>query len=213
MAFEANYFAANYRDYGAQNPPRKLACYRGLVLRHADASLPRRVHDIGCALGLFLGAMPDDWELYGSDVSEFAVARARERVPRGAFQVASAVDAPWPEAFAAVTAFDVIEHIPDIDRVAEAVWSQLLPGGVFVFVVPVYDGLSGPIIRRLDHDVTHVNKWPRRQWLEWAAGRFEVIEWIGLARYLVAGRIYPHLSTRRWRGHTPAIGVVARRRA
>jgi len=210
--FDADYYQRVYPDYAAQNPPRKLAFYASLVNRHLPASAPRRLHDVGCAFGGFLTALGPEWELYGSDLSEFALARARERLPQATFAVAGAGDAPFDQPFGAVTAFDVIEHVPDLDAVAQAVTRQLVPGGVLVFVVPVYDGLSGPLIRCLDKDVTHVHRWPRARWLTWAAEHFEVVEWAGILRYLVPGvKRYLHVPTHAGRGHTPAIAVVCRR--
>ena len=112
-----------------------------------------------------------------------------------------------------VTAFDTIEHVPDLTAVAAAVRQQLPPKGLFLFVVPVYDGLSGPAIKLLDKDPTHVHKWPRQKWLDWIGGEgFDVREWTGILRYLLPGGYYLHAPTGTFRGHTPAILVAARRR-
>jgi hypothetical protein len=81
-----------------------------------------------------------------------------------------------------------------------------------VFVVPVYDGLSGPIIRRLDRDPTHVHKWPRDRWLDWAASHFEVVDWTGILRWLTPLGYYLHVVTRLGKRHTPAILVTCRKR-
>lgn len=216
--FEADYFAANYRNYAAQNPAWKLRFYRSVIERLAPPPAPgggeRRLLDVGCGLGRFLAdaAGHTPFALAGTDLSRHAVEHNRRRWPEIDFRVASAVDRPFPEAsLDVVTAFDVIEHVPDLAGVAGAVGSMLRPGGLFVFVVPVYDGLSGPVIRLLDKDPTHVHKNPRRFWLEWAAERFAVLEWWGMLRYLLPGGLYLHLPTRRGRNHTPAILVAARR--
>jgi hypothetical protein len=76
--------------------------------------------------------------------------------------------------------------------------------------VPVYDGLSGPIIRRLDHDVTHLQKHGRDFWLRLVSRRFHVVAWQGLVRYLLPGGVYLNWPTTVFRRHTPAIAVVAR---
>ncbi|MBM4042515.1 MAG: class I SAM-dependent methyltransferase, partial [Planctomycetes bacterium] len=181
--------------------------------RHLAPGLPRRIHDLGCGFGDFLATLDPSWEICGSDVSEFAIAQAVRRHPRGAFKVASATDrAVFPGPFGVVTAFDVLEHVVDLDAVAASVNEQLAPGGAFLFVVPVYDGLSGPIIRALDRDPTHVHKWPRRRWLDWAAAHFQVVEWLGAVRYLFPLLGYFHVTTRLFRRHTPAILVACRKR-
>ena len=160
-AFDEQYFKTYYRDYIAQNPPRRLRFYAQTIERHRRPDAPRRIHDIGCAFGRFLGSLDPAWQIFGTDVSEFAVARAAQENPRGAFKVAPAeARKVFDEPFGVVTAFDVIEHLPDPDAVARAVIEELVDGGCFVFVVPVYDGLSGPVIRLLDRDPTHLHKWP-----------------------------------------------------
>ncbi len=207
--FDSEYYRAAYRDYARQNPPRKLRFYARMAERHLAPGLPRRIHDIGCGFGDFLGTLDPSWEVCGSDVSEFAIAQAASRHPRGAFKVASATDrGVFPGAFGVVTAFDVLEHVADLEAVAASVGEQLVPGGAFLFLVPVYDGLSSPIIRALDRDATHVHKWPRRRWLDWAAAHWQVVEWLGAIRYLFPCLGYLHWITRRLRRHAPAIFVA-----
>jgi len=211
--FGQDYYARNYRDYEAQNPARKLRYYARVIERHRDPLAPKRIHDVGCAFGRFLATLPADWQLCGSDPSEHAIARAAQVVPRAAFRMASAAQpCPFEGKFGVVCAFDTLEHVEDLDAAGAAVHDQLVAGGLFVFVVPVYDGLSGPLIRWLDRDPTHVHKLPRRRWLEWAARGFEVVAWWGVLRYLLPGRHYAHVPTKLLRHHTPAIITVCRRR-
>jgi SAM-dependent methyltransferase len=210
--FDERYFKTYYRDYVAQNPARRLRFYAQMIERHLAPGVPRRIHDIGCAFGRFLGSLDHGWQIFGTDVSEFAVAHAAQDNPRGVFKVAPA-DARkvFGEPFGVVTAFDVMEHLPDPDAVAQSVVEELADRGCFIFVVPVYDGLSGPIIRLLDRDPTHLHKWPRRRWLDWAESHFALVGWQGIFRYLLPGGYYLHLASRALRRHTPAIIVVARK--
>ena len=60
---------------------------------------------------------------------------------------------------------------------ASHVRSLLRPGGLFVFVVPTYDGPLGPIVHLLDRDPTHIHRTNRKFWLDWAARHFDVQEW------------------------------------
>lgn len=212
--FGPDYYRTYYREYARQNPSRKLRFYARTVERHLAPGAPRRIHDLGCGFGDFLATLDDSWEICGSDVSDYAIAQAAERHPRGAFKVASAADrAVFPGTFGVVTAFDVLEHVADLDAVAASVNEQLVANGCFLFAVPVYDGLSGPIIRALDRDPTHVHKWPRRRWLGWAATHFQVLDWLGAVRYLFPLVGYLHVATRLLRRHAPAILVACRKRA
>jgi SAM-dependent methyltransferase len=212
--FEAAYFADNYRDYAAQNPPAKLRFYERTIARFAPARRPLELLDVGCGLGRFLAHMAaaGGYQLHGTDLSRFAVAENARHFPEIDFRCAAATDRPFPDAsLDVITAFDVIEHVPPLAAVGEAVAAMLRPGGLFVFVVPVYDGLSGPLIRHLDHDPTHVHKREREFWLRFAGERFTVLGWWGMLRYLLPGRFYLHLPTRLFRRHTPAILVAAQK--
>ncbi|HKQ60819.1 MAG TPA: methyltransferase domain-containing protein [Candidatus Polarisedimenticolaceae bacterium] len=213
MSFERAYFETYYADYAKQNPPRKLAFYRSWAESLVGAAERPRVLDVGCAFGSFLGALDPRWELHGIDVSEYAIGLARERVPRARLAVAGAGAIPFPAPFDLITAFDVIEHVPDLPAVREGIRARLGPRGHLLFVVPVYDGITGPVIRRLDRDPTHVHRRSRRFWLEWAGAAFDLVRWAGIYRYLLPGGYYWHRPTRRLRGATPAIIVAARARA
>jgi SAM-dependent methyltransferase len=212
-AFERDYFEKTYRDYARQNPRRKLRFYRRLVERVAPRDRTPRVLDIGCALGAFLSELNPAWARHGVDVSAFATERARRALPGVAIAQAGITDIPFGEPFDVVTAFDVIEHVPSLEEVGASVERALARDGHFVFVVPVYDGPTGPIVHLLDRDETHVHKRSREFWLRWARERFTVVDWLGLCRYLLPGGYYVHWTTRLWRRFTPAIAVVARRQS
>ena len=211
--FGPAYFEQQYRNYRRQNPTRKLGFYRGLV-ETAAAGRPRpRILDIGCAFGFFLSMLGDRWDRFGIDASEYAIGEARRRTPDAAFAVAGAGDFPFRRRFDVITAFDVLEHIPDLETVLCRVSESLAPGGAFIFVVPVYDGPTGPIIRALDKDPTHVHKQSRDFWLSFISDRFCLTDWWGIYRYLIAGTFYVHVVTRVLRRCTPAIACFTRLRS
>ena len=207
------YYRQNYRSYERQNPPYKLAYYQSQIERHRDQAQPRCIYDIGCGPGNFLASLGGEWEVFGSDVNSFAMARAGSRIAAGRFALgAGAVTQLFDRRFPVITAFDVLEHVPEIELAGATIGEQLAPGGLFLFVVPVYDGLSGPVISWLDRDPTHVHKRERAFWLDWASRYFEVLSWEGILRYLLPGEHYLHIVTSAARRHTPAICVACRAR-
>ncbi len=210
--FEREYFETHYRNYARQNPPRKLSFYRYLAERAAPAARPPRILDIGCAFGAFLSALNPEWQRFGADVSRFAIDQARLAVPGATFACAGVGEIPFQEPFDIITAFDVIEHVPSLDLVASAIHSRLRAAGHLLFVVPVYDGPTGPIIRLLDKDETHIHKRSRCFWLRWTEENFVLLDWWGMVRYLLPGGFYLHYTTRALRRFTPAIAVMARRK-
>ncbi len=210
--FGEDYFGQYYADYERQNPPGKMKFYRCLAEQCVGNAPRARLLDVGCAFGKFLAAANPSWERFGSDVSEFAIARAQASFPDIAFCVSSATELPFEGLFDVITAFDTIEHVSALDQVANAVRGKLQARGHFIFVVPVYDGLTGPFIRLLDKDPTHVHKCSRDFWLQWTESNFQLLEWWGIFRYLFPGGYYLHAPTRLLRQHTPAIAVTAQKK-
>jgi SAM-dependent methyltransferase len=170
-----------------------------------------RILDIGCAFGLFLRHLGHRWDRTGVDASEYAINRARTEIAGVRFAVSRSGRFPVQGPFDVITAFDVLEHIEDLPPVLEWVASNLSPGGEFIFVVPVYDGPTGPLIRMLDRDATHVHKAGRRFWMDAISRHLRVVDWWGIYRYLVAGKFYVHAPGKLWRWVSPAIACRARR--
>ncbi|MGH8545241.1 MAG: class I SAM-dependent methyltransferase [Gammaproteobacteria bacterium] len=206
------YFDVVYRDYERQNPAKKLDHYIDALISFSP-SKETRLLDIGCGLGAFLWRAHQrrpDWKLVGTDIDEEGVSARRVRVPSARVVRAAASSQPFPcQSFNVVTAWDVLEHVQDLEAARTTIRNLLTPGGVVAFVVPVYDGPVGPLVRLLDKDPTHVHKRSRRFWLEWAAEEFEVTAWHGIFRYLV-GRHHIHWTTHRLRTLSPAILVFCR---
>ena len=169
--------------------------------------------DLGCAFGFFLDSLGPGYVRTGLDMSREAVALAATRMPDARLAVADCSRAPFSAQFDGIVAFDVLEHVPALDDAAQYVVNALRSDGVFVFVVPVYDGPLGPVVRALDRDPTHVHKRSREWWLEWAARYFDLVSWTGILRYLILPGYYLHVPSRAIRGISPAIAVVVRRRA
>jgi SAM-dependent methyltransferase len=211
-SYDQSYYATYYSDYDRQNTPRKLTSYRTTLARFLpSAPRPVKVLDLGCAFGNFVATLDPAWQAYGTDVSEFAIGRARARVPAATFAVMRDGVIPFDERFAAIAAWDVLEHIDGLDDIAAQVRSHLVDNGVFAFAVPVYDGPLGPLVNRLDKDTTHIHRRPRRFWLDWTARHFSLADWFGAFRYLLPGGYYIHAPSRLLRRVAPAIVVVARR--
>jgi SAM-dependent methyltransferase len=211
MTFDRAYFESQYRDYERQNPIRKLAFYRRLVEMAAGDRIRPRILDIGCAHGLFLSNLDDGWERYGEDASAYAIQKARERSSSIRFDLSLPGHHPFAGPFDIITAFDVLEHVVELEELFDWIFQSLVPGGAFIFVVPVYDGPTGPIIKALDRDPTHLHKRGRQDWLERVSRRFCLVDWWGICRYLFPGGPYMHLVTRTLRRFTPAIACLVRR--
>jgi SAM-dependent methyltransferase len=209
-SFEQEYFRKAYgNDYERRNPPRKLDYYLSRIreIRPSGTLL-----DVGCAYGLFLSRACRYYDAAGCDVSEHAVNAARERFPGMDIFQAGIAELPAGRTFNIITAFDVLEHVPDPLQAMTELSRRLGKGGVLVLAVPVYDGLPGRIANLLDRDDTHLRKENRDFWREaLKASGFDIVRDEGLWRYLVPGIGYLFFGGRAWRNFSPALFLIGRK--
>jgi SAM-dependent methyltransferase len=116
--------------------------YRELLERFSAYRECGRILDVGCGVGYFLEeAHGMGWEPHGTEYGERAVAINREK----GFTVADAarIDAPFKQGhFDVITAFEVLEHVPEPRSEMEAIARMLRPGGLFYCTTPNFGSLS-----------------------------------------------------------------------
>ena len=109
----------------------------------------RKILDIGCGSGINLEFLRRWGLVVGIDQSEAALASAKQY---GAVERGDALNLPRPnETVDLITAFDVLEHLPD-DQSALKEWGRVLRSGGYVAIsVPAYQWLYGPHDKVLLH--------------------------------------------------------------
>jgi SAM-dependent methyltransferase len=107
-----------------------------------------RLLDVGCATGKFLRQMGAvGWQLAGIELDPEAAAKARTVTP-DVFE-GDPVGAPLaPGRFDVVTAFHVVEHLPDPFRALRRMIEWLAPGGLMIVEVPNVGGVGGRMFGR-----------------------------------------------------------------
>lgn len=210
MNFEQDYYRYIYRDYLKHNPLYKLNFYLRKIKQYAPKA--QKLLDVGCGPGLFLESASRFYQVYGVEVSDYALKLALERVPRARIKKGSIEEIYFPTQMDVVSAFDVLEHVPDLKKAFSGMKNQLKREGLVVFVVPVYDGLVGRLVDLLDKDETHVHKKSRWWWIERVAEHFEILEWFGIWRYLLPLGLYVNFPTKWLRNFSPSIMLIARKK-
>src|SRR5947209_18045963 len=162
QAGDAAYYTENYRDYQRQNSGRKLRFYMRLLEGWVEPG--STIFELGSGLGLFLEKAAARYRCIACERNSYGAEISRGRV-RSAVVHEGSFDSILSGA-RAVVAWDVLEHIPDLDRALETIHSRIEPGGFLIAVVPVYDTVLGPITRLLDRDPTHIWKLSRQDWLD-----------------------------------------------
>ena len=202
--FDENYFKRYYKNYAAQNPKYKLCALINCIKKYKSAG---KLLDVGCALGAFLNvAKNQGYSAQGCDVADFTVKHCSAYFDVKKCSITNLAYAD--SSFDVITVFDVIEHIQETALAFEELRRVAKKDGLIVFAVPVYDGVAGRIVRVIDKDPTHINKWSRFEWLSILHENFRVLEWQGILRYFFFGFFYLHYQTNWFRKFTPAIIVV-----
>jgi SAM-dependent methyltransferase len=106
--------------------------------------LARNFLEVGCGTGFVLSGIASGQpkvDLYGSEIFVAGLSHAVERVPNAQFMQMDARRIPFIEAFDAVGAFDVLEHIEEDEEVLAQLHRALKPGGVLLLSVPQHPWL------------------------------------------------------------------------
>jgi SAM-dependent methyltransferase len=112
--------------------------------RLLELPMGARILDLGCAFGFGTRLLESRYETYGHDLSVDYIERARRSSTRSTFTCGPADDVPYPDAyFDAVLALDVLEHVPDAERVVREILRVLRPGGQLIVSVPNRGALAG----------------------------------------------------------------------
>lgn len=116
--------------------------------------------DVGCGYGFLLARFDDGRDLWGCDVSEWALAQAALRLPRARLaQIEPGGRLPYGDgAFGAVISTDVLEHISLEHQPAmlAEVARVLAPGGRFCMTTPNLGTMRRMLYRLPDRKEGHV---------------------------------------------------------
>ncbi len=133
-----------YRDFGQHEDSywwfsARRAIVRDFLRAHLPAAEKRHILDVGCGTGGMLPLLAEFGEVTGLDAADDALAYAKDRAPNARLLKGVLPGGlPPGETFDLVTAFDVIEHIPDVVEALKAMHEVVAPGGRFVATVPAF---------------------------------------------------------------------------
>jgi 2-polyprenyl-3-methyl-5-hydroxy-6-metoxy-1,4-benzoquinol methylase len=107
-----------------------------------------RLLDVGCATGRFLQRMAAiGWRVSGIELDPEAAAKARSVTPDIVVGDPAVLTLP-AQRFDVITAFHVVEHLPDPLAALRNMLTWLAPGGLMIVEVPNAGGWGGRLFRR-----------------------------------------------------------------
>jgi 2-polyprenyl-3-methyl-5-hydroxy-6-metoxy-1,4-benzoquinol methylase len=146
-----------------------LKLVRGLGLREP------RILDLGCATGWFTAELAKLGSALGVDLSDEAIAIARENFPGPQFIAGDLYQLPLPTAaFDLVVCQEVVAHVPDQAGLVDRIASLLRPEGYLVITT-----VNKFVIERTHQEAdpdAHIKKWlSRKDFLSLIGRRFDVL--------------------------------------
>ncbi|EKD96516.1 MAG: methyltransferase type 11 [uncultured bacterium] len=112
--------------------------------------------DVGCATGAFMEVASSKWDVYGVDVSEYAVEQAKKKNLKAFAGVIK--DSPYiNQKFDVVTLWDTIEHVSDPLETIQQLSEMTKPGSI----VALTTGDVGSFMARLSGKFWHLYNIPQ----------------------------------------------------
>lgn len=132
-------------EWGVEAPAAHLYL-SGPVLKSLQRSGARRVLDLGCGNGTFTAYLVDaGFEVVGIDASASGIRIASGLLPAATFfehALEESLPPPLHGQFDAVTAVEVVEHLPTPAVLCARAREALRPGGHFVLTTPYHGYLK-----------------------------------------------------------------------
>jgi SAM-dependent methyltransferase len=199
-----------YTGFADEHPGPLTRLRARLLLRRLLWSCPPwrgqgRYLDVGCGSGGSLAvAAALGWRAAGIEVDTAAADRARRFTPD--VYAGDILSAPFPPgSFDVVSAFHVLEHVPDPVAVVRRMLEWLAPGGLVVIEVPNAGGLGASIFGpawsglELPRHLSHFTPRTLGRAVELAGGRVVWCRHQAKPRYYVRSLDF-WLRDRRWSG-------------
>jgi 2-polyprenyl-3-methyl-5-hydroxy-6-metoxy-1,4-benzoquinol methylase len=127
-----------------------------------------KVLDVGCAYGFMLERMPDSFEKFGVDVSEYAISIAKKRLPSAVFVISDAEKSlPFQEeTFDVVICNDVLEHLENPAMALENIKKVLKKGGILYINTPNLNSFRKKILGFADKKEHHISMFSHKNLLD-----------------------------------------------
>lgn len=191
LARRLGYRHLDLRGISPRDKARALLARRRILKAFPPWLGQGRLLDVGCASGKFLRQMREvGWSVAGIELDAEAAALARAVTPRIVVGDPATVTLP-AASVDLVTAFHVLEHLPDPLGTLRNMLGWLAPGGLVIVEVPNVAGVGGVVFGRywcgldLPRHLVHFSPRTMTAMVERAGGRVLRVEHRTKPRYVI----------------------------
>jgi len=185
--YNKNYFhgklsgVKGYTDYNLLEKDliRESLAKLTIIKKHSDF---KSLLDLGAGTGVFLTeAKKQGYNIFGNDISSYAVKKLRAKKIKA--YLGSIENNILPKAeFDIVTAWDVLEHIPNLTKALNSIHNSLKPGGLLFITTPDTGSIDARLLgknwygyKKIPEHICFFNK--RSLSLLLSSSNFEVISY------------------------------------
>lgn len=125
-----------------------------------------RLLEVGCGLGGFLNLAQQHFEVFGIDISAYAIERLRPKYGEHVSRMDLERDQLAVGQFDVVAAFNILEHLFRPEIALEQIYQNLADNGILFGSVPNNTPLIGWLHTGLTNffDRTHISTYPPTRW-------------------------------------------------
>ena len=158
--YEKKYFSGEesffYRiGRGYKNYPKYWKKFKNLILKFKKNGA---LLDVGCAYGFLLRLMEKQFECYGSDISKYAIEKAKKNAKKTNLKVNDICKAfPFNKKFDVISAIDVLEHLQCPNKALKEMHAHLKKGGVLIIKTPHASWFRKKFFKKWDAEEGHIN--------------------------------------------------------
>ena len=147
-----NYYNDCFVDYDKHMDSSLVLKQFEEKLNYCSKLFPKkgRLLDVGCATGVFLDmARKHGWEVEGVEVSRDLAAYAQDNFKLKVHCLDLTKDNLNSPPFDVITLFDLIEHVPDVNKMIKGCLNNLSDNGILIIRTPTEEGLLRDIAKIL----------------------------------------------------------------
>lgn len=132
-------YNCDYSEAYARKGEKKLRrCKRWVARAKKTYQLKGRWLDVGCSVGYVVRAATDlGFDAYGIDVEEWGIKFGRDKLHLKNLFIGPLENRKFPDGFFnAISLYDVIEHVPDLNLLTKELKRILAPDGIIDIITP-----------------------------------------------------------------------------